>query len=586
MLAQYHTEFSIATSLSIDIVNSLVNSQPSFQAGKLKHFLPQWQTITTDPSILQIVTGVKIEFINSVAPTQHYGRPSVFNAYQHSIVTEEIDTLLAKRVIIPAAQETGEFVSTIFLRPKKDGTHRTILNLKALNEYIAYHHFKMDTLEAAVNMMRPGCFMASVDLKDAYYTVPIHPSHQKYLKFYFDGVFYTYTCLPNGLASAPRIFTKLLKPVYSTLRSMGHLNSGYIDDSYLQGDTSKECYKNVVDTVTLFTQLGFHVHPEKSVFIPSQKLTFLGFVLDSIAMTVTPTEDKAQRIRSVCATLLQTQMPTIRQVAEVIGILVSNFPGAQYGPLHYRHLERDKYLALIANKGDFAGKMQISPPALAEIQWWHNNADTLKRDIHQDHPSVSIQSDASTLGWGAVYGTQKTGGRWTPLEQEFHINILELLAAFFALKCFCNHMGNCHIQIQIDNTTALAYINNMGGSKSQQLNELAVEIWEWCTARNIWLSAVHIAGRLNTGADEQSRVFSDNHEWMLDKHSFDKIMLRHPGLDFDLFASRLNNQINSYCSWHADPSSSHIDAFTMNLFGGSQKNSFLDKALQYVVAIR
>ena len=575
-----------ATSLSIDIVNSLVNSQPSFQAGKLKHFLPQWQTITTDPSILQIVTGVKIEFINSVAPTQHYGRPSVFNAYQHSIVTEEIDTLLAKRVIIPAAQETGEFVSTIFLRPKKDGTHRTILNLKALNEYIAYHHFKMDTLEAAVNMMRPGCFMASVDLKDAYYTVPIHPSHQKYLKFYFDGVFYTYTCLPNGLASAPRIFTKLLKPVYSTLRSMGHLNSGYIDDSYLQGDTSKECYKNVVDTVTLFTQLGFHVHPEKSVFIPSQKLTFLGFVLDSIAMTVTPTEDKAQRIRSVCATLLQTQMPTIRQVAEVIGILVSNFPGAQYGPLHYRHLERDKYLALIANKGDFAGKMQISPPALAEIQWWHNNADTLKRDIHQDHPSVSIQSDASTLGWGAVYGTQKTGGRWTPLEQEFHINILELLAAFFALKCFCNHMGNCHIQIQIDNTTALAYINNMGGSKSQQLNELAVEIWEWCTARNIWLSAVHIAGRLNTGADEQSRVFSDNHEWMLDKHSFDKIMLRHPGLDFDLFASRLNNQINSYCSWHADPSSSHIDAFTMNLFGGSQKNSFLDKALQYVVAIR
>ena len=528
-----------ATSLSIDIVNSLVNSQTSFQAGKLKHFSPQWQTITTDPSILQIVTGVKIEFINSVAPTQHYGRPSVFNAYQHSIVKEEIDKLFAKRVIIPAAQETGEFVSTIFLRRKKDGTHRTILNLKAFNEYIAYHHFKMDTLEAAVNMMRPGCFMASVDLKDAYYTVPIHPSHQKYLKFFFDGVFYTYTCLPNGLASAPRIFTKLLKPVYSTLRSMGHLNSGYIDDSYLQGDTSKECYKNVVDTVTLFTKLGFHVHPEKSVFIPSQKLTFLGFVLDSIAMTVTPTEDKAQRIRSVCATLLQTQMPTVRQVAEVIGILVSNFPGAQYGPLHYRHLERDKYLALIANKGDFAGKMQISPPALTEIQWWHNNADTLKRDIHQDHPSVTIQSDASTLGWGAVYGTQKTGGRWTPLEQEFHINILELLAAFFALKCFCNHMGNCHIQIQIDNTTALAYINNMGGSKSKQLNELAVEIWEWCTARNIWLSAVHIAGRLNTGADEQSRVFSDNHEWMLDKHSFDKIMLRHPGLDFDLFASRL-----------------------------------------------
>ena len=229
----------------------------------------------------------------------------------------------------------------------------------------------------------------------------------------------------------------------------------------------------------MFTKLGFHIHPEKSVFIPSQKLTFLGFVLDSIAMTVMLTEEKVQRILSICASLLKTQMPTIRQVAEVIGILVSNFPGAQYGPLHYRHLERDKYLALVAS-GDYGGEMQLSPPALAELQCWRDNAQTLKRDIQHAHPRTSAQSDASTLGWGAVFGTQKTGGRWTPSEAEYHTNILELLAAFFAVKCFCSHMNNCHIQIQIDNTTALASINNMGGSKSKELYQLAVEIWEWC----------------------------------------------------------------------------------------------------------
>ena len=80
-------------------------------------------------------------------------------------------------------------------------------------------------------------------------------------------------------------------------------------------------------------------------------------------MTVTPTGEKVQRILSVCATLLKTQMPSIKQVAEIIGILVSNFSGAQYGPLHYRHLEWDKYLALLANKGDYGDKMQLSPPA-------------------------------------------------------------------------------------------------------------------------------------------------------------------------------------------------------------------------------
>ena len=70
------------TSLSIDIVHSLIKSQTSFQAGELKHFLPQWEVITNDPTILQIVSGVKLEFKNSVAPVQYSGRPSVFKSHQ------------------------------------------------------------------------------------------------------------------------------------------------------------------------------------------------------------------------------------------------------------------------------------------------------------------------------------------------------------------------------------------------------------------------------------------------------------------------------------------------------------------------
>ena len=84
-------------------------------------------------------------------------------------------------------------------------------------------------------------------------------------------------------------------------------------------------------------------------------------------MKVTLTEEKVQRILSVCATLLKTQMPIIGQVAEVIGFLVSNFLGTQYGPLHYHHLERDKYLALIANKGDYRGKYNYIPPPASTL---------------------------------------------------------------------------------------------------------------------------------------------------------------------------------------------------------------------------
>lgn len=58
-----------------------------------------------------------------------------------------------------------------------------------------------------------------------------------------------------------------------------------------------------------------------------------------------------------------------------------------------------------------------------------------------------------------------------------------------------------------------------------------------------------------------------NHEWMLHKQSLKDILSRYPGLDLDLFASRLNYPISSYYSWHGDPNSAHVDAFTMNLGG-------------------
>ena len=251
-----------------------------------------WREITSDPNILQYVQGVKISFIEGTVPCRQAHWPTVFNGQQHEIVRNEIQSLLLKGVLRESHSETGEFVSTIFLRPKNDGSFHMILNLKQCNESVEYHLFKMDTLDTVTRMMKPRCFMASVDLKDAYYTVPIHSDYQKYLKFMFNGTPYQYTCLPNRLSSAPCIFTKLLKPVYSTLHSKGHLSSGYIDDSYLQGDTVEECQENITDTACLFSWLGFYIHPTKSVFTPSHILTFLGFILNSLEMTVSPTQEK------------------------------------------------------------------------------------------------------------------------------------------------------------------------------------------------------------------------------------------------------------------------------------------------------
>ena len=230
------------------------------------------------------------------------------------------------------------------LRPKPDGSHRLILNLKKLNENVVaynYRHFKMDSIWTAINLMKPNRYMASIDLKDAYYSVRVSPKYQKYLKFLWNGMMYKFTCLPNGLACCPRKFTKLMKPVFSALRQQGHESSPYIDDSFLLGNDYNECGSNVIDTVKLLDALGFVSHPKKSVFIPTQTLVFWGFLLNSINMTVSLTSEKAKKLKSAVSCLLSCETPSIREVAQVLGLIISSFPGVMYGPLHFRLTEHE-----------------------------------------------------------------------------------------------------------------------------------------------------------------------------------------------------------------------------------------------------
>ena len=94
------------------------------------------------------------------------------------------------------------FYFSYFHYPKKDGSHRVIFNLKTFNKSVAFYQFKMDTLETAIRLMTPGCFMTSIDLRDAYYSVPIASEHQKCLKFFWPYQLYAFNCLPMGLTSS------------------------------------------------------------------------------------------------------------------------------------------------------------------------------------------------------------------------------------------------------------------------------------------------------------------------------------------------------------------------------------------------
>ena len=335
-----------------------------------------------------------------------------FSSAEQQAIDSEIAEFLSKRIIEQSHSEYGEIISPIFLRPKKEtGKVRVIFNLKHLNEAVTYRKFKMDTLESAIKLMRPGCFMTSIDLRDAYYSAPITPEHRKYLKFMWRGVLYQFTSLPMGLTSSPRLFTKILKPVFATLRSRyGHCCSGYIDDSIYIEDTVKLSEEATLDAAQLITRLGFVVHPSKSVFEPTQILEFLGFLLNSRTMTVTLTSKKVTKIVAACEHLLKQRSITIRELASLIGTLVSTFPGVELGPLHYRTLEHDKDLALKRSNGNFDSEMSLSPPSIDDVKWWVSFLPNAYRTIDHGTPHITMTTDASQVGWGATVEGHDTQG--------------------------------------------------------------------------------------------------------------------------------------------------------------------------------
>lgn len=510
-----------------------------------------------------MVQHFHIEFINDVLPVQSSYISHRFNQKEKAIIDKEISKLLKLKVIEKVQYDDGQFISPIFLRLKKNGEYRLILNLKKLNEFIPYHHFKMETFEVALSMVTRNMYMCTLDLRHAYYSVPIAIEHQKYLRFIWNDNFYAFTCCPNGLACVPLKFTKLLKPVYAKLRVEGHICTGFIDDSLLGGNTQQSCLNTVDATSSLMQSLGFMINDEKSMLVPVTKICYLGNNIDSVDMTVSLPDEKKNFIYQECCSLFENKMATIRKVAHVIGLIVASFSAVEFARLHYRNMERSKIKALKKSKGDFDAFMVIPLSMKCELKWWIDNVHTQYRSIDKGNPQLTIQTDASLSGWGAVCNSIQIGGRWTSLEKTKHINELELLAILFSLQAFKIQVNNKHVKVLSDSSTAVCYVTNMGGMKSIPCDLLSGVIWQFCIENKVWLSCSHIAGKSNP-ADKPSRTFNDRTEWSLNDKVFDELCKIWKLPDIDLFASRLNKKLVPFCAWTPDPEAKYIDAFTLD----------------------
>ena len=189
--------------------------------------------------------------------------------------------LVVKGAVELAPLPSPGFYSRLFVVWKTSGSWRPVINLSHLNRFVDVSPFQMETIQSVLLSVRQGDWMASIDLKEVYLQVPVHPASRHFLRFVFRDQVYQFKALCFGLSTAPQVFTRVMAPVSAILHSMGIRMRRYLDDWLVQSSSQESLLRDLQTVLHLCHELGIVVNPQKSNLVPSQVVQYLGVVIDT-----------------------------------------------------------------------------------------------------------------------------------------------------------------------------------------------------------------------------------------------------------------------------------------------------------------
>ncbi len=405
------------------------------------------------------------------------------------VLRSEVITLLEKgaiEMVSPALSESG-FYSRYFLVPKKDGGLRPILDLRRLNHALMRRPFRMIMLKQILSQICTEDWFCSLDLKDAYFHIQIAPHHRRFLRFTFEGVAYQYTVLPFGLSLAPRTFTKCMDATLSPLRQMGIRILNYLNDWLILAQSEVELLSHRTLILSHLERLGLRVNFAKSALSPSQRISFLGTVLDSAHMRAVIAPERALAIQKLAATFKSDTARPLKVFQRMLGLMAAASPVLQLGLLRMRPLQR-WLKPRVPHNAWRHGRLHIrvNQACVTALTPW-KNPRWMEKGVAMGlvHTRKVFTTDASNTGWGALCEGKLTFGHWSKTESGFHINCLEMLAVCRACQFFLPDLIGRHVLIRSDNMSVVSYINHQGGVSSKRLFILAERLLEWAQL-NLW----------------------------------------------------------------------------------------------------
>ena len=534
--------------------------------ARLNQFWETWQTMGAGP---KVVLMLKEGYILQTKPNLARS-PTVVSCYvnphRNSYLLEALHQLTKKNAIeLVTNHHSLGFYNRLFLVPKPNNKWRPILDLSNLNKFLKIEKFKMETPETIRTSLQTGEWVTSIDFRDAYFHIPIHPHSRKYLRFHVEGKTFQFKALPFGLSTAPLEFTVVAKEVkLMALRKSIRIHQ-YLDDWLVRATSHQTCLQHTQMLVSLCQDMGWVVNFEKSELEPKQVFDFVGYQFDLQEGKVRPTIDRWLSLKVKIRELLAQSTCPVWHLMSLIGLLTATEKQVHLGRLHMRPIQW--HLKNNWRVPESLEKVIPVPRSLhPHLSWWLEESNVLLgQPLHPLKHALQIFTDASKEGWGAHLDEHTARGTWSLPEIKLHINHLELKAVLLALKEFRTLVCNKTVLIATDNTTVVAYINKEGGMKSGSLCALLWRILSWCTRQQVTLRARHIPGRLNVIADKLSRLGQTiQTEWSLHPEVFKAICDRWHYPQVDLFATRFNNKLPQFVSPVPDPQAWAVDALSLS----------------------
>jgi ribonuclease HI len=492
------------------------------------------------------------------------------NKDKHLALVNSVQELLDKGVLEEIFQQNSPgYYGRLFLRPKPDGTWRKIIDLSGLNDFILNPSFRMETVMSVQSSLRKGMWVASVDLTDAYYHVPIRKSYRKFLRVALLGRVFSFRAMPMGLNIAARIFTKIIAQLMKFLRQEGIMIHYYLDDWLIKADSPQVLSRHVQRVLQVCQFLGLQINYNKSELSPVQVIIYLGVEFNLVEGIARVPWKRIRALQDSIRSILRKGGATAREWASVLGQSASMIHQVVLGALHRRPIQKFLQLRWRQEEGNWEEWIQANHEVTIAMEWWLVD-DHVRRGVEllPFNPDLSLYTDASFTGFGASLGNQQLAGVWSLQEQRLHSNNKELMAVIRAVLHFKEQLRSRQVLICSDNSATISQINHQGGTRSWALTDLTWRLWEIFDQLQCRVWARHIPGRLNVEADWLSRkgqVIPS--EWSLHPQALEEIWHQWGVPHIDLFATRLNSKLPLFVSPFPQEGAWAVNAFSIEWKG-------------------